>query len=525
MALLVSREAHDAEVTALAFSPQGFLATGSRDGIIHVFETVDFSLVNTLDEHNGAVTAVRFSPCGSRLVSCGSDRRIIFRDIVDASDCTAVTRGVVALPAAAGQSRPGGTPGAGGTPVGTATRAAAGGGGLHDLALDVRGQTAVTAGADGALRVFDVEGARQINTVWQSGGHALRVCLSANGSVAIVACGDGSVAAYDVGVAGGRLLARASGGHSSPATSVSLSASSGRLVTTGGDGCVMQWRLPENLGNRIASAAAQVAHEAAASQLQQQQQRQPQTASASGAKSGDPMASGWLAALPEANPLAGDESPRAHSSGLQRARAPMGTMARLRQGQPLLSVDKLPRWATRPPLPVSFDDTECASEGGSIGGSSAGGGCDDDAASRGEQEAAPAAAAARLTRAAAKAATAIMASTQAGPGSSTKSASSGGIRAVRAWSGGGGTPAAAAAAAPAAAAAAGAAGSNVRPARGGALPSPGGGMMYDVDMSPSAAMLRGSSGALPSDVSASGGRPWADGLEDDDEIVYCRWVC
>ena len=41
----------------------GFLATGGRDGMIHVFETSDWTLVNSLEQHSGLpVTAVRFSP-------------------------------------------------------------------------------------------------------------------------------------------------------------------------------------------------------------------------------------------------------------------------------------------------------------------------------------------------------------------------------------------------------------------------------------------------------------------------------
>ncbi len=47
--------------------------------MIHIFDCHDYSLVNTLDEHAAAVTAVRFSPCGTRLLSCGADRAVFFR--------------------------------------------------------------------------------------------------------------------------------------------------------------------------------------------------------------------------------------------------------------------------------------------------------------------------------------------------------------------------------------------------------------------------------------------------------------
>ena len=87
MRLMALREAHESEVLSVSFSPPlndggggGFLATGGRDGVIHIFETAEWTLVNTLEQHSGLpVTAVRFSPCGERLISCGADGAVIFR--------------------------------------------------------------------------------------------------------------------------------------------------------------------------------------------------------------------------------------------------------------------------------------------------------------------------------------------------------------------------------------------------------------------------------------------------------------
>ena len=87
MRLMALREAHESEVLSVSFSPPlndggggGFLATGGRDGVIHIFETAEWTLVNTLEQHSGLpVTAVKFSPCGERLISCGADGAVIFR--------------------------------------------------------------------------------------------------------------------------------------------------------------------------------------------------------------------------------------------------------------------------------------------------------------------------------------------------------------------------------------------------------------------------------------------------------------
>jgi hypothetical protein len=54
--------------------------SGSRDTLIHVYDANnDFRLLETLDEHEAEVTAVRFTYSGRGLVSCGADHSIIFR--------------------------------------------------------------------------------------------------------------------------------------------------------------------------------------------------------------------------------------------------------------------------------------------------------------------------------------------------------------------------------------------------------------------------------------------------------------
>lgn len=124
MKLLLVQEAHDGEVMCLAFAsavaandgtalegrvscssaqhsrhssgsgsgggvrgskrdPQhgaGLAASGGGDGLIHVYDASDgFRLLETLDEHSGAVRGLCFTGGGKGLVSCSSDHCIIFR--------------------------------------------------------------------------------------------------------------------------------------------------------------------------------------------------------------------------------------------------------------------------------------------------------------------------------------------------------------------------------------------------------------------------------------------------------------
>ena len=79
-------EAHDSEVLCLEFTrPETgvrLLASASRDRLIHVFDMdQQYSLVQTLDDHSSAITAVHFAEQDGQLhmLSCGADKSILFR--------------------------------------------------------------------------------------------------------------------------------------------------------------------------------------------------------------------------------------------------------------------------------------------------------------------------------------------------------------------------------------------------------------------------------------------------------------
>ena len=79
-------EAHDSEVLCLEFTrPETgvrLLASAGRDRLLHVFDMdQQYSLVQTLDDHSSAVTAVHFAEQDGQLhmLSCGADKSILFR--------------------------------------------------------------------------------------------------------------------------------------------------------------------------------------------------------------------------------------------------------------------------------------------------------------------------------------------------------------------------------------------------------------------------------------------------------------
>lgn len=81
--------AHGGEITDIAtcFDPDSrsyLVASSGRDRMIQLFQKCDerLELVQTLDEHVGAVGQLLFSPDGERLLSCSADRTILIRNRV-----------------------------------------------------------------------------------------------------------------------------------------------------------------------------------------------------------------------------------------------------------------------------------------------------------------------------------------------------------------------------------------------------------------------------------------------------------
>lgn len=80
-------KAHANEVTSIAIhqtQQPAYIATSARDRMIQIFHLKgrSWDLMQTLDEHVGAVTGILFSRNGDRLVSMSSDRTLVVRELV-----------------------------------------------------------------------------------------------------------------------------------------------------------------------------------------------------------------------------------------------------------------------------------------------------------------------------------------------------------------------------------------------------------------------------------------------------------
>jgi WD40 repeat protein len=228
MEMVTFLEAHDAEILSMDFGGAhgNLLASAARDRLIHVFDVNrNYDTVCTLDEHAAAVTAVRFAARGTRLLSSGGDKRMIFRTLVEAPDV-----GHEQHHAASPRLRIS-TTHTQRVPLNT----------VYDVCVDRAGRLALSAGQDNALVVWDVANGTPKRRYTAESDCTLRVRLDPTGMFAATTSSDKGIRIHDFH--SGEVVCCAHG-HSEPVTAIAFSPALDRLVSASGDGCIFVWQLP-----------------------------------------------------------------------------------------------------------------------------------------------------------------------------------------------------------------------------------------------------------------------------------------
>ncbi len=282
-ALICSEVAHDAEVTCMAYANVDgrLLATGSRDRLVHVFDSMggggpggggqeegadpsnppllplrlrpSYGVLTTLPDHTSAVTAISFTRDDSQLVTAGMDNAIVFSK-------------VVREPTTAATSAPTGGISAGGGAVGLESfrRVCTPYGAVLDMDVDATNKNLVTSGADKRLHVWSLRTGKLVRSYKSdridplalvAGAATLpvskaalegdatevnRVILDPSGLFIAAASLDRVVRLYDF--YSGSCVARL-GGHADVVTGLAFLPDGRRLVTVSADSTVMVWRL------------------------------------------------------------------------------------------------------------------------------------------------------------------------------------------------------------------------------------------------------------------------------------------
>lgn len=200
-----------AQVLSLAVSPDGkTIAVGCADNLVRVLEAADGKERFALKGHNGQVLDVAFLAGGERLASVSADG----------------TGRVWKLPAKAGETpaEPIVLPGDKGP--------------IRAVATTPDGRFVLTAGDDGAVRVWHAEDGKLAGTVASQGAPVLSLAVSPKGDAFVAGSADKSARLFALP---GEALKATLGGHLGPVNSVAFSADGSRLLTAGSEGGVKVW--------------------------------------------------------------------------------------------------------------------------------------------------------------------------------------------------------------------------------------------------------------------------------------------
>lgn len=238
---LVQIEAHNSEVLCLEFSPADsglpLLASASRDRLIHIFNLQSsFSLQQTLYDHSGCITALKFTgstSCGGGaavgLMSCGADKSIYFRQAEQGSEGVALARRHHVVEKTT----------------------------LYDMTLEPSRCHAAVACHGRSIRVYEVETGklqRCLKGFSSDDGTVLKVQLDPSGSYLATSGSDRSISILDY--ESGETLVTLFG-HSEIVTSMKFTMDSRYLITVSGDSCVFLWRLDSRMTNTMRKCLAQ----------------------------------------------------------------------------------------------------------------------------------------------------------------------------------------------------------------------------------------------------------------------------
>ncbi|KAG0354384.1 mitogen-activated protein kinase binding protein 1, partial [Gamsiella multidivaricata] len=233
------QEAHDTEILAIDFtdpvdkeSPL-LIATAGRDRLLHVFDALnDYALVQTLDDHSSSITCIKFTANGSRMMSCGADKSIIFRNCLKNPDS------IVYQPYHQAPGR--------------AT--------FYDMGMNDASQTITVVAGDRRFNVFALDSGKNIKSFKAetkgddvTAGMAeicsmTHISLDPTGTIAAASGSDKSIRIYDL--LHGTCLAHTIC-HAELITSVKFTSNFDRIISTSADGCVLVWRVSKDVVKRI----------------------------------------------------------------------------------------------------------------------------------------------------------------------------------------------------------------------------------------------------------------------------------
>lgn len=214
---LISRQttpdAHTAEIPGVAISPDSrYLASGSLDATVKIWDAASGSLIHTLTGHRGDVEVVAFAPDSRYLVSAATDFQAILWDVQTGAE----------LRRFIGHTEP-----------------------VRAAVFTPDGSQLITASSDTLLILWDIASGQEIRRFVGHQQPVQSAALSPDGSLLLSGARDGKLYLWDV--ATGTQLREFSGHGSSTIYDVAFSPDGTQAVSGAGDGSLFLWDVATGL--------------------------------------------------------------------------------------------------------------------------------------------------------------------------------------------------------------------------------------------------------------------------------------
>lgn len=218
-------EVHSVAYAALPTTSGGsgakfMMVSGRRDRLVQVYDcTKDYAVTSTLENHSGAVMTLKFASDGSKLLSGGADKTVVFSDVSASGKVTRVN----SVPFSGGK--------------------------IFDFDI-TSDRKAVVAACNNRLDMLALSSCKHLKSHHVGEQHHIDVspanfCVAVSGSLS-----DKTIHVIDL--ESGETLASATG-HGEAITSVRFTPDCRRLLSSSNDGCIFVWRLAEDIQSAIKS--------------------------------------------------------------------------------------------------------------------------------------------------------------------------------------------------------------------------------------------------------------------------------
>ena len=234
---VVNLQAHDSDILCLDYTGKEpaesrsekpsklYLATGSRDRLIHVFDAErDYDIVTTIEDHSSSVTDLSFVRMNgdNKLISCSSDKSFIFRSMKENHNDVRMERYAQVLKLR-----------------------------VHSISPHPIHNTIVT-GEEKAVRIYELASGKVQKTIDENmdkptSVNNLKVAMDSSGYVIASAGNDKYVRLIDYN--SGKVLDKINVGEI--CTAAAFTANGKKLLTCTGDGCIFIWRLAPEIVTMI----------------------------------------------------------------------------------------------------------------------------------------------------------------------------------------------------------------------------------------------------------------------------------